>query len=42
MVLGKERHERLKDVWASNARDYDAIADLIREAIDEKLDRLER
>ena len=42
VVLGKERHERLKDVWASNARDYDAIADLIREAIDEKLDRLER
>jgi|GEM_PF-3531196 len=42
VVLGKERHERLKSVWATNARTYDAIADLIREAIDEKLDRLER
>lgn len=42
VVLGKERHERLKSGWAANARTYDAIADLIREAIDEKLDRLER
>lgn len=42
VVLGSERHARLKNVWKSNATTYDAIADLIREAIDEKLDQLER
>ncbi|MCT2097514.1 hypothetical protein M3E00_02745 [Dietzia cinnamea] len=42
VVLGKERHARLKDSWKRNATTYDAIADLVREAIDEKLDQLER
>lgn len=42
VVLGDERHARLKDVWKRNATSYDAIADLVREAIDEKLDQLER
>ncbi|MDV8002865.1 hypothetical protein [Rhodococcus sp. IEGM 1408] len=42
VVLGSERHARLKNVWKSNATTYDAIADLIREAIDEKLDQLEK
>lgn len=42
VVLGSERHARLKNVWKSNAATYDAIADLIREAIDEKLDQLEK
>lgn len=40
VVLGKERHARLKESWAENAGTYGTVADLVREAIDEKLDRL--
>lgn len=41
VVLGSERHARLKSVWASNAHEYEHVADLIRDAIDDKLDRLD-
>lgn len=42
VVLGSDRHARLKNGWKRNATAYDAVADLVREAIDEKLDQLER
>lgn len=42
VILGEERHARLKEVWALNASKYERIADLVRDAIDEKLDQLER
>lgn len=42
VVLGSDRHARLKNGWKRNATAYDAIADLVREAIDEKLDQLEQ
>lgn len=41
VVLGSDRHARLKNVWASNAHEYEHVADLIRDAIDDKLDRLD-
>lgn len=42
VVLGGERHERLEYVWRQLGVEYDTRADLIRAAIDEKLDRIER
>lgn len=42
VILGDERHARLKEVWALNASKYERVADLVRDAIDEKLDQLER
>lgn len=41
VVLGAELHDRLRTVQKQNAVTYDSTADLVREAISEKLDRLE-
>lgn len=42
VVLGVELRERLKVAQKLNAVTYDSIADLVREAITEKLDKLEK
>ena len=42
VVLGGDRKELLDRTWKANLAGYETRSDLIRAAIDEKLDRLDR